>query len=129
MAPPSTTPWPAGTPKLAPRASRSHAALLRTCQMPCKSGCPSRVRGGEYGVVAAVCPAPGIGVSAQIAARPNINRMSRRLTGEPPLGSFARALPPWVAIVASDVKAVLYTFHHERAFRAGDDSDEKAFRC
>ena len=48
--------------------------------MPCKSGCPSGVRRGVYGVVGEVCPTPDEGVSVQTAARANMNPVNQRLT-------------------------------------------------
>jgi len=58
---PSTTPWPAGTPRRAGWSWMSHAAVLRACQTPCRSGLPSGVRGGVYaeGPSARTCAAIG----------------------------------------------------------------------
>src|SRR5258705_11556735 len=61
----------------------SHAAVLRTCHVPCKSGCPSGVRGGAYVVVAEACAATGVGASVKIAraARAITDPTNLRLTG------------------------------------------------
>ena|SRR5204862_1936596 len=48
MAPPSTTLRPAGTPSLAEWASRFQCAVLKTCQIPFRSGLRSGVRGPLY---------------------------------------------------------------------------------
>src|SRR5437763_10263131 len=66
--PPSTTPRPGGKPTCPSRPDawfwRSHAAVLSDCQMPLKSGLPSRVRGmavpaGRPAAGAAVAGAAG----------------------------------------------------------------------
>src|SRR5262245_49301041 len=43
----------------------SHAAVLTTCQMPCRSGCPSRVFGGVY--VPEVCAATRVATRSSMA--------------------------------------------------------------
>jgi hypothetical protein len=53
------------------------------------------VRGGAYLVVAEVCPATGIGMSVEIAARAagaSINRTNQPLTREPPNSPWCKPL-------------------------------------
>src|SRR5262245_18977462 len=59
----------------------SQAAVLRTCQMPCRSGCPSRVFGGVY--VPEVCAAPGVEASVKLtkAASAATDPANVRFTG------------------------------------------------
>src|SRR6188474_2743945 len=61
----------------------SQAAVLTTCQIPCRSGCPSRVFGGVY--VPEVCAATGVEASVN-TTKAAIDPTNQRVTGASSFG-------------------------------------------